>query len=196
MKNDNTAPTVEGWSDVVSTNNYIFAQNMFTTNYQDVEGDLPNSVKILENIITPIGTLQFKGYPVLAPFALNISEVTDLKFNISDRFVFEGSDIYSFDKSITIIIDDHIALGYSLVSNAKGVMLFERIVDNKLENKYVVGNTLETKEYCFDFSVSDDNEIPLFSNIANVCLSLPDTDTEVAVEFNLPPTVGDNTIDL
>jgi len=196
MNNDNTAPTVEGGSDVVSTNEYIFAQNMFTTNYQDVEGDIPNSVKILENIITPIGTLEFKGYPILAPFAFSISEVTDLKFNISDRFVFEGNDIYSFDKSITIIINDHIALGYSLVSNSNGVMLFERTVNNKLEKKYVVGNTLEAKEYCFEFSVSDDNEIPLFSNIANVCLTLPDTDTEVAVEFNLPPTVGDNTIEL
>ena len=196
MNNDNTAPTVERGSDVVSTNEYIFSQSIFTTNYQDAEGDLPNSVKILENIITPIGTLQFKGYPVLAPFALNISEVTDLKFNISDRFVFEGNDIYSFDKSITIIINDHITLGYSLVSNTNGVMLFERTVNNKLENKYVVGNTLESKEYCFEFSVSDDNEIPLFSNIVNVCLTLPDIDTEVAVEFNLPPTVGDNTIEL
>jgi hypothetical protein len=196
MKNDNTAPTVEGWSDVVSTNEYSFTQDMFTTNYQDSEGDLSNSVKIIDNIITPIGTLQFKGYPITTPFAFNIGESTDLKFITTDRFVYEGEDIYSFDKSITTIINEHITLGYTLVSNAKGVMLFDRIIDGKLETKYVVGNTLEAKEYCFEFSVSDDNEIPLFSNTAKVCLTLPDVETETEVEFNFPPTVGDNTIEL
>lgn len=194
MSNQNTPPTVQGWSDVVSVNEFTFTSSIFTTAFTDAEGDIPNSVRIETLPQDTLGTLEYMGYSLTAPFSFNMSQVGQLKYKLSDRFVFEGNNIYSFDLNVTEIIAEQQALGYTLASNETGVMTFERVVNNKLEYKYIVGYSVTVDEVCFDFTVSDDNEIPLFSNIASICLTVPVS--EEAIDFNYPPTVGDNVIDL
>lgn len=194
MSNDNTPPTVQGWSDVITANEFTFTSGMFTTAFTDQEGDLPNSVRLDTLLDGGLGSLEFMGYPVIAPFAFKVSEVGQLKYNLSERFLFQNGSVYSFDSDVNTIISDNVSLGYTLTSNEEGVMTFEKTVNGDVEHKYVIGNNVTTAEHCLDFKVSDDNGIPLFSNVASVCLTVPVS--EEPIEFNNPPIIGDNSITL
>ena len=190
MRDSNTTPIVEGWSDVVSVNEFRFSEEMFTNNFTGQ----PNSVR-LENIIeTNSGTLTYKGYDIDAPIAISIDEIDELVFEVSDRFVFQNGKVYSFNDSINDIIYQQESEGYTLGTNENGIMTFEKIENGQIHYRYIPGNTVKLIQECINFRTSDSKEVPLFSNNAQLCLTIPGEETPI--EFNQPPVVGDNIIEL
>lgn len=197
-QNNNIPPTVEGTKVKMTSHEFTFEEEQFTNNFKDPDGNSPKTVRIERNIrfvneeITePItGTLKYKDLERVTPYSFKLEDVNDLKYEINERYVVKDGEFYSFDRSYIDIITSYQVEGYDLITDSGGVLVFEKDDDTR----YVVGNNVTTEEAYIEFSVSDDSEVPLFSNSARVLIDVPFAETPV--EFNLPPTVGDKEIDL
>jgi hypothetical protein len=109
----NTAPTVNDSVISYDADSYAFQYADFTNGFDDVDGDSPETVRI---VTLPVnGDLTWNGQPIVAGYEFDISEVHDLEFtrtneDTTDLFTFQISDnninkLFSNMASMTINID-------------------------------------------------------------------------------------------
>jgi hypothetical protein len=175
------APTVDSVVRTYDKGVYQFTTLDFTTNFNDIDGDSYQDTTLTTGLMTskgnPITGLTNSGNPVAYPFNFNLTNVSNLQFQLDEKLTTINDRLVEFGADIDILTLNLENQGYNIIENQGNKLIYNRLNESDPVNPFIETQTIEGKDIgdktiCLSFKTSDDSSYKLYSNTNTMCLEM------------------------